>query len=218
MSEESGRFLARWAKRKAAARRERTEYDGHHASDDRHKSSSSVEQPDASRELAGDDHPTPLEADDQTSALPDVETLGEGSDFKPFMNEGVPQGLRNQALRKLWASNPLYNHIDMLDDYCEDYTDAACVVPGLKTAYRVGKGFVDELSSDDKALPNRESGVEVDAASSSEAPKTAESVNDRSSIADSDRESIADSHSDNMNETTSTAYINRSQDRLSDKG
>lgn len=77
--------------------------------------------------------------------LPDIETLGPGSDFKPFMNPTVAPEVRNQALKKLWASNPLYNHIDMLDDYCEDYTDKAMVVPGMKTAYKVGRGFLDAI-------------------------------------------------------------------------
>ena len=77
--------------------------------------------------------------------LPEIDALGAGSDFKPFMNPRVAPEMRAQALRKLWASNPLYNHIDMLDDYCEDYTDAAVCIPGMKTAYKIGRGFLKDL-------------------------------------------------------------------------
>ena len=95
-----------------------------------------------------------VEASDELD-LPEIDSLGAGSDFKPFMNPKVPVDLRRQALRKLWASNPLYNRIDMLDDYCEDYTDKAMVVPGMKTAYKVGRGFLDkfeELASQDESI------------------------------------------------------------------
>lgn len=83
--------------------------------------------------------------DEPVEPLPDLETLGPGSDFKPFMQTNIAPELRTKALRKLWASNPLYNHIDMLDDYCEDYTDKAMVIPGMKTAYQVGRGFLEKI-------------------------------------------------------------------------
>lgn len=75
----------------------------------------------------------------------DFEALDFQSDYGRFMQDGVPDDVRNQALRKLWASNPVLANIDGLDDYCEDYTDAAVVPKGvLKTAYRVGRGFLSD--------------------------------------------------------------------------
>jgi len=53
--------------------------------------------------------------------LPDVATLEEGSDYRAFMSEGVPDKLRRLALRKLWASNPLFGFRDGLNDYDEDF-------------------------------------------------------------------------------------------------
>ncbi len=45
----------------------------------------------------------------------------------------------------LWRSNPTLANLDGLIDYGDDYTNAATVVPNLKTLYRVGKGmFTDE--------------------------------------------------------------------------
>lgn len=106
------------------------------------------------------------QAEQDAEPLPDIETLGQGSDFKPFMDPEIAPELRSQALRKLWASNPLYNHIDMLDDYCEDYTDKAVVIPGMKTAYKIGRGLLKELASDEaKTEPVDVSGAETATAS-----------------------------------------------------
>src|SRR3546814_8255463 len=38
--------------------------------------------------------------------------------------------------------DPAFRHICMLDDYNLDYTDAATVVPNLKTLFQVGRGMV----------------------------------------------------------------------------
>ena len=75
-------------------------------------------------------------------ALPDIDTLEAGSDFTPFLKDGVPQTLKQRALRKLWQVDPAFKEICMLDDYNLDYTDAATVVPNLKTLYQVGRGMV----------------------------------------------------------------------------
>ena len=79
------------------------------------------------------------------SELPDIDTLGPGSDFKPFMQQGVPSALKRAALRKLWRSNPVLANVDGLVDYGEDFTNNATVIEGLKTAYQVGKGMVKKL-------------------------------------------------------------------------
>ncbi len=54
--------------------------------------------------------------------MPDVETLGEGSDYKGFMSPGVSDKLRKIALRKLFAGAG-FNIRDGLDDYDEDFTN-----------------------------------------------------------------------------------------------
>src|SRR6185436_332360 len=50
------------------------------------------------------------------------------------------------ALRKLWASDPIFSQIEPFQEYAGDFTDAAVAVPAgtLKTAYRVGKGFLSD--------------------------------------------------------------------------
>ena len=76
--------------------------------------------------------------------LPDIDTLNAESDFTAFMKKGVPKALRRQALRKLWASDPVFNIIDGMEEYGEDYTDAASVIEGMKSAWEVGKGYPKE--------------------------------------------------------------------------
>ncbi|MFV0294601.1 MAG: DUF3306 domain-containing protein [Hyphomicrobiaceae bacterium] len=80
---------------------------------------------------------------EQVKAI-DIDALDAKSDFTPFMQSGVPDELRNKALRKLWQTDPIFGHIDGLDDYCEDFSDAVWASPGLKTAYKVGRGFLSD--------------------------------------------------------------------------
>ena len=53
--------------------------------------------------------------------LPDIDSLGEDSDYSAFMASGVDPSLRRKALRKLFSSAK-FNVCDGLDDYCEDFT------------------------------------------------------------------------------------------------
>ena len=78
--------------------------------------------------------------------LPDPDTLGPGDDFRAFMAKAVPERLRQKALRRLWLSNPTLANVDGLVDYGQDFTDAAMVVPDLRTVYKVGRGMIDRLA------------------------------------------------------------------------
>jgi len=90
--------------------------------------------------------------------LPDVESLGKNSDYTVFMQAGVPDALRTTALRKLFASNPGLAVLDGLNEYDEDYSKLGMVNEVVKTAYKVGRGFLED-----------EDLVEID-----EVPKTGE--------------------------------------------
>jgi hypothetical protein len=130
-------LLARWSRRKrAAAKGEVTESPAATAEDE------------AQANLPAEQEPAEL------PELPDPETLDASSDFKPFLRPGVPAETQRAALRRLWRLDPLYNHMDGLDDYCEDYTDKATVVKGMRTAYRVGRGFLERAA--DAAAPAAE--------------------------------------------------------------
>ncbi|MGH6926948.1 MAG: DUF3306 domain-containing protein, partial [Dongiaceae bacterium] len=85
-------------------------------------------------------------AAEATPDLPPIESLTRDSDFTVFMREGVPDDLRNQALRKLWRSDPVFANLDGMLEYGEDYSQL--FKPGvgatLKTLYRVGQGYLTE--------------------------------------------------------------------------
>ena len=53
--------------------------------------------------------------------LPDLDLLGEDSDYSAFLTPGVDADLRKRALRKLFSS-PKFNVFDGLDTYRDDYT------------------------------------------------------------------------------------------------
>lgn len=81
--------------------------------------------------------------------LPSPESLGPGDDFSGFMQSGVPEFLRRRALRRLWRSNPVLANLDGLNDYDEDFTSPEETMKVLKTAYKVGRGFLTDKSEDD---------------------------------------------------------------------
>ncbi|WP_300067286.1 DUF3306 domain-containing protein [uncultured Ruegeria sp.] len=92
--------------------------------------------------------------------LPDPDELQAGDDVSGFMAKAVPDRLRRRALRRLWRLNPVLANVDGLVDYGEDYTDAACVVENLQTAYQVGKGMLAHIealaAAEDKSEPEAE--------------------------------------------------------------
>ena len=109
--------------------------------------------------------------------LPDPDALQMGDDFRAFMDKAVPERLRRRALRRLWVSNPVLANLDGLVDYAEDYTDAAMVVPDMKTAYQVGKGMlahVQEMARQAEALANGPEEAEAVAEAVVEEPESAE--------------------------------------------
>ena len=76
--------------------------------------------------------------------LPEPDTLKLGDTVEKFMDGRVPERIRARALRAFWKTNPLLANIDGLDEYCDDYTDAATVIENLQTIYEVGKGYAEQ--------------------------------------------------------------------------
>ena len=104
--------------------------------------------------------------------LPAPESLKEGDDFKVFLTDQVPARIKTRALRHLWRANPVLACVDGLVDYGEDFTDAACVIEGLQTAYQVGKGMTKHV----EALAQEAEAEPVAAGSTSEEQPVAEPV------------------------------------------
>jgi hypothetical protein len=138
-------FLARWSRRKAAARRGETAGIGPAAAGEAREA-----EPDLAT-VEGD-----AELPKAAPELPDIATLDGSSDYRPFLQAGVPKELRREALRKLWRTNPIINSLDGLDDHyiTHDFTDGATVVADLRTAYRVGKGMLGAVEEPTAAPPD----------------------------------------------------------------
>jgi putative acetyltransferase len=143
MSEEP--FLKRWSRRKVEAREGPKPGETPAAAEE-----AKVAALDA-RSERGDVEPAagPQEKRELTEADfadVDFDALDAKSDYSRFLQAGVPETIKNKALRRLWMSDALYTTPDPFQDYLHDYTDAAVAVPPgtLKTAYRIGKGFLSD--------------------------------------------------------------------------
>lgn len=153
MAEEEG-FISRWSRRKDLAKRA--------------EPATRVEDTASPPEDRG-----AVAAPQRTAVedLPDIETMSIDSDFSAFLQDGVPDELRAAALRRLWRLDPVFANLDGLVEYGGDYTDAATVVESLKTAYQVGRGFVDDEEEIAADVEEETEDVPADVANNSETSK-----------------------------------------------
>lgn len=102
----------------------------------------SVPDPDPDSDKASSKDTKPLSESDFDDV--DFDKLNYGSDYTRFMEKGVPDAVRKRALRKLWSSNPILANIDGLNDYDEDFTDAALAIKIVGSNYKPGSGYLTE--------------------------------------------------------------------------
>ena len=137
-------FLSRWSRRKTSAKKSQSLVDEEHdhgspTSVARVRTDASVPQRSDKQDASEGPNPEALAA--QHPEHHDVETLGEGSDYKAFMKDGIPGELQSAALRKLWRTNPAYRVLDGLNDYDDDFRALHALAGAVKTVYQVGKGM-----------------------------------------------------------------------------
>jgi hypothetical protein len=148
-----GGFLARWSRLKQAARWQQT-----------------------AKAAPSEGEAKAVPSDVPPEDLPPIETLTADSDFTPFMRPGVPDALRNSALRKLWQSDPALANLDGLVEYGEDYAAAYNAPAVVGTAYRVLQGMPKD---------------ETEAASETPPPADADEPDARTAAADQPEGPIA---------------------------
>ena len=108
-------FLARWSQRKQEAKQAEPKPDTP-----------------AAQAIESSDPPAaqPEEPEFDLSSLPKLEELTETTDITAFLRKGVPEHLRNAALRKSWALDPaIRNYVSPALDYAYDW-NAPGGVPG----------------------------------------------------------------------------------------
>jgi putative acetyltransferase len=137
-------FLKRWSRRKAEAKEGGDVAGPAPAQEARLDARSELDRPQA-RE-PGAEPQDKRELTEADFADVDFEALDMKSDYQRFLAPGVPDSIKYKALRKLWMSDAVFTTPDPFQDYLHDYTDAAVAVPAgtLKTAYRIGKGFLTD--------------------------------------------------------------------------
>jgi len=146
-------FLARWSRRKQAAREGLGEPE--------------PEQPAVPAENAEPSAEMTPPADEAAYADVDFDALDYSSDYTRFMAGDVPEMVQRRALRALWRSDPVLANIDGLCDYDEDYTDAARAVETLVSSYRAGHGY---RSDEEIAAMEAEDRAEGEARPEAETP------------------------------------------------
>jgi hypothetical protein len=125
-------FLARWARRKAAARGEEADAE-RMVYDAASRRSDAIEAPLASPPV-------------DPASLPPLDSLGPESDVTAFLRPGVPAELRTAALRRMWTSDPLIAGFRGLNDYDEDYNAPHFLLTALDKIADVGERLMAPAS------------------------------------------------------------------------
>ena len=161
-------LLLRWSRRKHQARQESQQETPHEVAPEKST------EPAAEAPSAADAASKPVEPADQSptvavehagepehevdiESLPDIETLTYESDFSIFLREGVPERLKQAALRKLWLSNPVFANLDGLNDYDPQtmkFLEEAVAEPIAE----VGRGLRDKIMDAKRAREERPRG------------------------------------------------------------
>ncbi|MEH2628150.1 hypothetical protein V1292_006205 [Bradyrhizobium sp. AZCC 1719] len=111
-------FLARWSQRKQEAKQTEPKRDTPAA-----ESGDSSAPPSA--------QPEEVVPEFDLSTLPNLEELTETSDITAFLRKGVPEHLRNAALRKSWALDPaIRNYVSPALEYAYDWNTPGGVPGG----------------------------------------------------------------------------------------
>jgi hypothetical protein len=143
-------FLTRWALRKQAAKQEARAPDAE---------VEPVPTPEGTRETTMPDTTAAAQAEPEPfdlSSLPTLDSLTEATDIRVFMQAGVPEELRNAALRQLWTlDRGIRDYVSPALDYAYDW-NAAGGVPGngaLSAATDVAR-MVAEVFSGAESQPD----------------------------------------------------------------
>jgi Protein of unknown function (DUF3306) len=120
-SDDGRSFLSRWSQRKQEAK-----------------------QPDRETPLADAEVPSKSVAESEAepefdlSSLPKLEDLTATTDITAFLRKGVPESLRNAALRKSWALDPaIRNYVNPALDYAYDWNTPG----GVPGSSEIGAGM-----------------------------------------------------------------------------
>jgi hypothetical protein len=167
MSSEDGKsFLSRWSQRKQEAKQP-----------DRDAPAPDADVP------SGPVAESAAEPEFDLSSLPKLEDLTATTDITAFLRKGVPEHLRNAALRKSWALDPaIRNYVNPALDYAYDWNAPGGVPgggeigPGVDIARMVSQIMGGGESVLERRAPTAEPGSKA-ASASAELPKDSATQN-----------------------------------------
>lgn len=114
MTERDESFFTRWSKRKIESK------EG--ASESVHPSEPVPDRPGDRSEAAS--APQTFDPKAFPLPIPELEEIVAGFDMRPFLQKGVPESLKNAALRKLWHCDPAISEfVSPALDYAHDYNN-----------------------------------------------------------------------------------------------
>ena len=92
--------------------------------------------------------------------LPDPNKVKKEEELNVFFKSSIPERLKRIAMRRLWRINPIISFADSeINDYADDFTDAANVIDDLQTSYVVGQGH--SIPNIEKDLEEKEQEVKI---------------------------------------------------------
>jgi hypothetical protein len=89
--------------------------------------------------------PAPANGEQRLPTLEDVAQLTPQADFSAFMTQGVDEGVKRAAMKKLF-SDPHFNVMDGLDVYIDDYNSFEALTPDVIATLNHAKALLDPLS------------------------------------------------------------------------
>ena len=117
-----GGFLDRWSRRKRAAQAE--------SAAEAEAPPAAEPLPEVAPEAGAEVAPGPQTEEEWRAILPPIDQITAETDIRVFLQAGVPAALRNAALRRAWAADPLIGaYEDPARDYFWDW-NAPGGVPG----------------------------------------------------------------------------------------
>lgn len=190
MSDEDKGFLARWSQRKRDAGKaaERADSDASVPPD------ASAPPAAASSEAVPSETEPPFDLD----SLPKLDELTANTDMTVFFRKGVPESIRNAALRKSWALDPaIRNYVNPALDYAYDWNTPGGVpgsgelAPGTDIARMVAQVMgvgepqaksVDKRNVDEADRRNESGGDVAERQNTPELPPSAVRLSEASSV------------------------------------
>jgi Protein of unknown function (DUF3306) len=132
-------FLARWSRRKRAAR-------GGEPRPDPQPTAAAAETPTGPQPPA-----TEPAASEPPEPLPSLEDLRAGSDLVAFLREGVPAALRGAAMRKMWSLDPAIRDYIGPSEYAWNFNQPGSM-PGFG-ALEPNSSVAEFLSTMSRVMP-----------------------------------------------------------------